>query len=83
MFAPLSEYIEMKLEEAFCKEYRVMSSCDRPTHEWEDYKKAYADWAVERFLQNDSAPPIHPKRNRHWRSDDVRNINGEVDNGTT
>ncbi len=67
MFAPLSEYIEMRLEEAFCAEYRVMSSCDRPTFEWEDYKKAYADWAVERFLQNTSAPPVHPKKkNRHW-----------------
>ena len=61
MFAPLSEYIEMRLEEAFCKEYRVMSSCDRPTYEWEDYKRSFADFIVIDFTKDD-VHPRHPKK---------------------
>ena len=64
MYAPLSEYIEMRLEEAFCKEYRVMSSCDRPTYEWEDYKEAFANWLVNEFTK-DVSHPRHP-HNKHW-----------------
>jgi hypothetical protein len=62
MFAPLSEYIEMRLEEAFCKEYRVMSSCDRPTYEWEDYKKSFADFIINEFAKDDVSHPRHPKK---------------------
>ncbi len=61
MYAPLSEYIEMRLEEAFCKEYRVMSSCDRPTYEWEDYKRAFADFIINEFAKDDVSHPRHPK----------------------
>ena len=60
MYAPLSEYIEMRLEEAFCKEYRVMSSCDRPTHEWEEYKECFANWIVEEFTKKSDSHPRHP-----------------------
>lgn len=51
MYAPLSEYVEMKLEEAFCKEYRVMSTNDRPTYEWEDYKEAFSKWLIMQFYK--------------------------------
>jgi|18_taG_2_1085343.scaffolds.fasta_scaffold238018_1 hypothetical protein len=61
MFAPLSEYIEMQLEEAFCEEYRVMSSCDRPTVDWEDYKKSFATFIVDKFTK-DETHPRHPKK---------------------
>jgi len=61
MFAPLSEYIEVRLEEAFCEEYRVFSSCDRPTCDWEDYKKSFADFIVKQFAE-DECHPRHPKK---------------------
>jgi hypothetical protein len=65
MFGPLSEYIEMRLEESFCKEYRVSSSCDRPTYEWEDYKKSFANFIVNEFAKDDISHPRHPQ-NKHW-----------------
>jgi hypothetical protein len=72
MFAPLNEYIEMRLEEAFCKEYRVMSAHDRPTHEWEDYKKMYADWMVSEFTKDTTFHPRHP-HNSYWERENDNN----------
>jgi hypothetical protein len=51
MFAPLSEHIEIKLDEAFCKEFRVYGTYDRPT-EWEEYKKAFAEFLINEFKGN-------------------------------
>ncbi|MAG24326.1 hypothetical protein CMI47_01995 [Candidatus Pacearchaeota archaeon] len=58
MFAPLSEYIENKLDESFCEEYRVYGTYERPS-DWEEYKKAFASFLVDQF-KGDSQ--IHPKR---------------------
>ncbi len=63
MFAPLSEYIENKLDEAFCEEFRVYGTYDNPA-EWEEYKKAFAEWLVNEFTK-DSSHPRHPK-NKPW-----------------
>lgn len=58
MFAPLSEYIENKLDEAFCEEFRVYGTYENPT-EWEEYKKSFAEWLVKQFTE-DSSHPRHP-----------------------
>ena len=65
MFAPLSEYIENRLDEAFCKEYRVFSSCDRPTCDWEEYKESFANWLIGEFTNDSHSHPRHPK-NKPW-----------------
>ena len=59
MFAPLSEYIENKLDEAFCKEFRVYGTYDKPTA-WEDYKESFANWLIGEFTQDSHSHPRHP-----------------------
>ena len=39
-----------------------MSSCDRPTYEWEDYKKSFADFIINEFAKDDVSHPRHPKK---------------------
>mgnify|MGYP001349675743 CR=1 FL=1 len=41
MFAPLSEHVENKLDEAFCEEFRCYGTYDKP-NEWEEYKEVQA-----------------------------------------
>jgi hypothetical protein len=57
MFAPLSEHIENRLDEAFCNEYRVYGTYDKPS-EWEEYKEDFAKYIVEGF---DKQNPKRPK----------------------
>jgi len=51
MFAPLSEYIELKLENAFYNKYRML------THEeselWESYKEQFAEYLVGKLFGGD------------------------------
>ena len=62
MFLPLSEHIEDKLDESFCKEFRVYGTYDRPC-DWEDYKEAFADWLMKEFTNDVETHPRHPKNN--------------------
>ena len=64
MFAPLSEYIENKLDEAFCKEFRVYGTYENP-ESWEDYKEAFANWLIGEFANDLHSHPRHPK-NKPW-----------------
>ena len=64
MFAPLSEYIETNLDEAFCKEFRVYGTYDRPT-DWEEYKESFAKWIIEEFTKDSNSHPRHPF-NKPW-----------------
>jgi len=59
MFLPLSEHIENKFDKAFCKEFRVYGTYDRPV-DWEEYKEAYANWLIEQFVGDSSSHPRHP-----------------------
>ena len=59
MFAPLSEIMENKLDESFCKEYRVYGTYERPS-DWEDYKHAFVDFLIEEFKGDDQKHPRHP-----------------------
>ena len=59
MFAPLSEYIENKLDEAFCNEHRVYGTYDRPS-EWENYKEDFAKYIVDSFAKQSSKRPKSP-----------------------
>ena len=61
MFAPLSEYIENRLDESFCEEYRVYGTYERPS-DWEEYKEAFALFLVDQFRSDDQRHPKHPKR---------------------
>ena len=71
MFAPLSEHIEMKLDEAFCHEFRVYGTYDKPT-DWEEYKEAFASWMIREFISDKSAHPRHPF-NKPWDNADGGN----------
>ena len=62
MFAPLSEYIENRLGEAFCKEFRVYGTYDKP-NDWEEYKEAYAEWLIKQFTNDSNSHPRHPFNN--------------------
>ena len=64
MFEPLSEYIENRLGEAFCKEFRVYGTYDNP-ESWEEYKEAFTNWLVEEFTKDPHSHPRHPK-NKPW-----------------
>jgi hypothetical protein len=44
MFAPLSEYIEKKLENAFYNKYRMLTY--EESELWENYKEEFADYLV-------------------------------------
>jgi hypothetical protein len=48
MYLPLSEYMENRLAELFCEEYRVYSTCEK-TVEWEEYKSDFADFTIKKF----------------------------------
>jgi hypothetical protein len=61
MFAPLSEHVENKLDEAFCQEYRVYGTYERP-NEWEEFKEDFAQYLVEKFIDKQL-----PKRPPDWR----------------
>ncbi len=63
MFAPLSEYLENKLGDAFCKEYQVYGTYDRP-HDWEEYKESFAMYMIEQFSKNNKNGP-----NTYWDDD--------------
>lgn len=57
MYAPLSEHFENKLSETFCELHRVYSTCERPTHEWEEFKEDFAIFVVEQFKQEHKNMP--------------------------
>lgn len=59
MFAPLSEYLENELGDAFCKEFRVYGTYEK-IQEWEEYKKAFVEWTVNQFTKDPSSHPRHP-----------------------
>lgn len=59
MFAPLSEYIEAKLDESFCKEFRVRGTYDKST-DWEEYKESFASWLIGEFTKDSQSHPRHP-----------------------
>jgi len=61
MFAPLSEHLENKLDEAFCQEYRVYGTYER-TDDWEDFKEDFAQYLVEKFIGKQL-----PKKPPDWR----------------
>ena len=61
MFAPLSEYIENKLDEAFCEEFRVYGTYENP-ESWEEYKEAFANWLIGEFKNDIHSHPRHPKK---------------------
>ena len=67
MFAPLSEHVEIQLDKAFCKEFRVWGTFDKP-NEWEEYKEAFASWMVKEFTNDEASPPRHPFK-RPWDED--------------
>ena len=48
MFTPLTEYMENILDEAFCKEFSVYGTYERP-EQWEEYKKAFSEWLIQHF----------------------------------
>ena len=64
MFCPLSEYIENKLDEAFCKEFRVYGTYEH-SESWEEYKEAFANWLIGEFANDLHSHPRHPK-NKPW-----------------
>jgi len=64
MFAPLSEHIENRLDEAFCGEFRVYGTYEKPV-DWEEYKEAFANWLVGEFTKDSNSHPRHPK-NPPW-----------------
>ena len=59
MFYPLSEYIENKLDEAFCKEFRVYGTYEH-SESWEEYKESFAAWLIEEFTKDSNSHPRHP-----------------------
>jgi len=60
MFFPLSEYIENELDSAFCEEYRVYGTYERPS-DWEDYKKSFALFLMDQFKDDPQRHPKHPR----------------------
>ena len=64
MFAPVSEYIENRLGESFCEEFRVYGTYENPEC-WEEYKEAFANWIVTQFGKDSDSHPRHPK-NKPW-----------------
>ena len=57
MFAPLSEHIEIQLDKAFCKDFRVYGTYELPT-DWELYKEQFAEFLVKEF--RGTRPPLSP-----------------------
>ncbi len=47
MFAPLSEYIELKLETAFYNKYHMLTY--EESELWESYKEEFAEYLVGAF----------------------------------
>jgi len=62
MYAPLSEHVENQLGIAFCLEYRVYGTYERPL-EWEDYKDAFAKYLIEKFI----GKKLPPEPQDDWR----------------
>jgi len=59
MFAPLSEYIENKLDESFCEEFRVYGTYEN-TSDWEYYKESFAEFLVDQFKSDTQRHPKKP-----------------------
>lgn len=57
MYLPLSEYIENRLDEMFCEEYKVYNTYEKIA-EWEEYKSDFAEFIIKQFKgKHKSMPP--------------------------